>query len=468
MDRQQSASSRELLGYDAMHSPTHAAAAGGPSSQHATTSSSSNAKSIQKHILFAAILGFLLIGVGAVGCVAFGIIEIISNDSIFKNDGLGEVLTVLGIYFTVPYLFCIGTFLFLTFEPTCFKGMNFSETNFMLGLTILTFLVQQSVTDIYLHLLVSPWALFIVSLDLAVLVLYFYFKLRTPHATVVYTVLYAIKMAMQYPDAYETANQTFFGQNGINVMLFLCIPMVQFPLYLMGTSQQGRNGGGPQEVTNDTTRLLGNSSRDDHQQQSHLVESFTSNFNLFLSHLLHSLDIISMYSFAFVPPIDTEEQVNAPSQFKVLIIIVITVAFLANNLGVVHLFYQREDVERAEIPLLPRRLRDASRRVDMSAEDNDIGSHQRRMFQYMLFMLVVCDVPMLLTRFELWRQQYTQLNIFVAKNIKSIADAVMMILRADHTNEERRQANLPMSRASAGGGPAAGRTSVQLLGGSSP
>ena len=66
----------------------------------------------------------------------------------------------------------------------------------MLALTILTFLVQQCVTNIYIRCWSALGAIYC-PVDVVVLVSYFY-PADTPHATVLYTVLYVIKMAMQY------------------------------------------------------------------------------------------------------------------------------------------------------------------------------------------------------------------------------------------------------------------------------
>jgi hypothetical protein len=389
---------------------------------------------LQRHVVIAALLGFVLIGSGAVGCVCFGIVEITSKDSVFLNDGLGEVLTVLGIYFTVPYLFCVGAFILIVLRPFDKDSDDDSamndrkgaalETNVIFGLTILCFVVQQVFTNIYLDILVDRWVLFVVILDLWVLGTHLYYKFEKPYASLLYTIVYAIKMAVQWNDAYLTANQAFFGPNGVSVMLFLCIPLIQFPLYVMGTSATRI------EVTQRSDNAI-----EGRAASEGIVTSFTNNFNLFLSHLLNSLDIISMYSFAFVPPESNINQVAAPKQLKVFVMILIFVAFVGNNVSVLHLFYRRDRVEEAEIVFLPKKFRQVTKAVDA---DDESGSQRRRIFQYLLFMLVVCDVPMLLTRLELWRQQYSTLNIFVAKNIKSIADAVILVLRADDNSDKQK------------------------------
>jgi hypothetical protein len=382
-------------------------------------------------VLVAAFLGFLLLGIGAVGCVSFGITEIANHDSIFLNDGLGEVLTVLGVYFTVPYLFCIIAFAVVVMQPRCFSGADVkAEWIVLYSLTLVMFLVQQSITDIYLDLLLNHWVLFIAVGDIAAFAAYIFFRFETPHATVGYVLLYAMKMTVQWPEVGRTAAQSFFGPNGVNVMLFLSIPIVHFPLYVMGT------GSGT------TAQVIVKENSVEGRQQHNIVETFTGNFNLFLLHLLHSLDIIAMYGFS-LPSETGAVYAAAPAQLNVMIIVIVCCAFLGNNLSVVHLFYRRPGVERAEIPFLPRKFLEATREAEK--DDEEHGTNRRRMFQYTLFMLVVCDVPMLLTRFEVWRNNYGPLNIFVAKNIKSVVDAIMMVTRTDRSQERKERA---MSRGS--------------------
>ena len=362
--------------------------------------------SILRKIMATALVGFLLVGGAAVGCVVFGIVEIVSNDAIFLNDGLGEVLTVLGIYFTVPYLFCVFAFLIAVLRPKVISQITTNREYVLIsGITIVLYLVQQGITDKYMTILVGNGSLALIAGDVLVLAAMLYDGVDHPRPVAMYVLLYVVKMAVQYNNAYETDQQNIFGPNGVSVMLFLCIPVIQFPMYVMGGSSNTVD----------------------------IVEQFARNFNLFLSHLLSSLDIISLYGFAFIQPVSTANTAAAPTPFRNLILILVIVAFLGNNLSVIYLFYQRSGIHHAEIPFMPQKFREVSRQAD--GEDAEASSHQRRLFHYMLFMLVVCDVPMLLTRLELWRQQYAPLNIFVAKNIKGIADAIMLVLRADHSNE---------------------------------
>lgn len=212
----------------------------------------------------------------------------------------------------------------------------------------------------------------------------------------------------------------FFGPNGVLAMLFLTIPIIQFPLYVSGAT-------GDQSVT--------------------IVEDFSTRFNLYLSHLLHSLDVISIYRFSFTAPVTTVDYVKCPAPFKSLIIMMIALSFCGNNISILHLFYRRKGVEDAEIPLLPQRFLDASRRIERDhagvKTDREVASHQRRMFQYFLFMLVVCDVPMLIARLELWRKSYWKLDIFVAKNLKNIIDVLMLMMRSDRTGRAATASFIP-------------------------
>ena len=372
---------------------------------HATTALQNNC-----NVVLVATLGFFLIGAGAIGCVVFGIVEIVGKDSIFMNDGLGEVLTVLGTYFTIPYLCILISFVVVTKQLRCLGMFNFWSRHadtVMLIVTLLLYVVQQAFTDIYLVLLNDRRMLGLIVLDVLVFAAWCYYKFEKSHPGMMYVVMYVIKMIIQWTNAYKTESEPVFGPNGVSVMLFLCIPIIQFPLYVAGTS------GEPGKIE--------------------IVEEYTNNFNLYVSHLLHSLDIISMYSFAFVQPSSDQKHMEAPTQFRTLLIILISSSFLGNNLSLLHLFYHRQGINTAEIPLLPQILKEASRKTEIRGQEEAKNSMQRRLFQYMLFMLILCDVPMLLARLELWRKQYAPLSIFVAKNIKDIVDCSMLMLRANTT-----------------------------------
>lgn len=366
---------------------------------------------MKPHLLVAAALTFSLIGVASIGCVAFGIIEIASGDAIFLNDGLGEVLTVLGTYFTIPYLFIFGTFVVSSTNFNCFKFLNrdfgLLPQHAMLLVTLLMFVLQQVVTNMYMRILHGDAALAVIIGDVVVIASFLYFRLQEAHPGMLYALLYMCKMAVMFNNAYKTSQEKFFGPNGVSAMLFLCIPIIQFPLYVAGTWETKRS--------------------------VNIVEVFVGNFNLYLSHLLHSLDIISMYGVAFLSPDTTESHVGLPGPFKVLIAFCVCIGFVSNNVSVLHLFYQRRGIADAEIVLLPQAIRDMSRGT--GAEDIK-QSHARRIFQYMIFMLVVCDVPFVIARMELWRKQYAPLSIFVAKNLKDIVDVVMLMKRVDPRNDD--------------------------------
>ena len=360
------------------------------------------------NVVAAAVLGFVVIGVVSAGCVVFGVYEIATDDAIFNNDGLGEVLTVLGLYFTVPYITILVAFVAVAFRIKCECFSRFQPALIIIGAVLLMIVLQQCLTDTYLYLQLGPWSLFVLVLDIGVFASIVYFRL-SPLSGYCYAVSYAIKFALQWHNAYELKDQGFFGPNGQVAMMFLCIPIVQLPLY-MSVLSDGSGG---------------------------LVDVFVANFNLFLSHLLHSLDIISMFLFAFTPPFATTETEPCPTPLRWLILIQVFLGFIANNCSLLHLFYQRQGGSEAEIAFLPKKFRDVASRADYADDSVDEmeRSHHRRMFQYFLLMLVTVDVPFFVSRVELWRKRYYPLDLFVAKNLKALVDVAMLLLRTDKQRE---------------------------------
>ena len=256
----------------------------------------------------------------------------------------------------------------------------------------------------------------------------------SPAALALYTMLYAFKLALLFSGAYKTKGEKVFGPNGISTMLFLTLPIVQFPLY--------------------TSAL----NADDNAS---IVDIFVDNSNLFFSHLLHSLDAIAMYQFAFVNP-DTGSGtelsfVSCPAPVRWLVLILTLLAFVANHLSVSYLFYVRRGGFDVELPFLPKRIIEATRRVaaealssvaDSGATDGDDAdaegpsalvvrqrTQHRKMMQYMLMMLFTCDAPFFFLRCELWRRKYYYMDVFIAKNLKDFLDLFMLLLRSDASRE---------------------------------
>jgi hypothetical protein len=373
------------------------------------------------NVVFVATLGFLLIGIIDIGCVAFGIVELASGDSIFLNDGLGEVLTTLGTYFTIPYLFILATFIAVSnrfsFLPFLKKDFGLMPQHVMMAVVFLMYCLQQSVTDVYLQLLCGNAGLGFIAWDLVVAIVYLYFRSKegSPWAGFMYTIMYVSKMGAQWDKNTLTLYQPFLRPNGTLAMLFLCIPIIQFPMYV-GMTTEG---------------------------QGSVADAFTRRFNLFLAHLLHSLDIISLYRFSFVEQNNSAVMTTepCPGPFKVLLMILISVAFLANNLSILHLFHRRQGDQDADLPFLPQRMKEASRRVESETRDgraegeDENASYQRRIFLYVMLMMVCCDLPLLVCRMELWRKKYWKLDIFVAKNLKNILDALMLMMRINRQRQ---------------------------------
>jgi hypothetical protein len=367
-----------------------------------------NAPSLSKcNLVAVAVFGFVMIGLVAIMCITFGVYEIAVDDSIFYNKGLGEVLTILGLYFAVPYLFILGTFLVVTFDVKC-GCLARVDPHYVMMLVVLGLVVlQQCVTNAYLYVLLGQQSLYILIADVLCAAAFAVFRM-TPASGFAYVVLYALKMSLQWNTAYETMDEPFFGPNGAVTMLFLCIPIVQLPLYIAAIAQDS---------------------------SENLVDIFVSNFNLFLGHLLHSLDVISMYLFAFTAPKATVQTESCPAPFKWLLLIFTVAAFISNNVGVLHLFFRRQGGADAEIPFLPQSFRDATHGADDNTAHTAEKSQQRRMFQYLLLMLIMCDVPFFVARLLLWSGRYYPLDIFIAKNIKAMVDVLALLMRTDKQRE---------------------------------
>eukprot|EP00658_Telonema_sp_P-2_P033021 TRINITY_DN24325_c0_g1_i4.p1 TRINITY_DN24325_c0_g1~~TRINITY_DN24325_c0_g1_i4.p1 ORF type:complete len:242 (+),score=44.38 TRINITY_DN24325_c0_g1_i4:228-953(+) len=111
------------------------------------------------------------------------------------------------------------------------------------------------------------------------------------------------------------------------------------------------NEGGSRPSTTTTTtasriQLLHNKE----YQTPDTLSTFATNFNLYLSHLMHSLDIMSLYFFSFTSPETTEDHTAAPTPFRNFIAVLSIFAFVVNNLVVLHLFFHRAGILNVVIP----------------------------------------------------------------------------------------------------------------------
>ncbi|KEG12565.1 hypothetical protein DQ04_01611070 [Trypanosoma grayi] len=372
-------------------------------------------KLAQRRIFLITLVVFSVVAGGSFACVFFGLSEIVNHDTILMNDGLGEVMTILGICFTLPCLFCLAAFVVLALGLSCARISPHCSIRVSNGLNVLSFVLQQVVTDVYLFSFSGPAAAAAVVADVCVLGCYAYSRFQHLYVpTSLGVLLFVGKMTALWALAQKiSADDGELGPNGVRAVLFLTIPIVQIPLYVAVPREQSAVEYAPP-------------SRDV------IVENFTNNFNLLLLHLLNSLDIVTMYTSFVAPERELTAFAPTPEPFRCLIIIIVSVAFVGNNIGVIHLFYTREGVEHAELKCLPKKFRDAT--AHWSSTDMG-GSHKRRILQYMLLLLVVCDVPLLAVRMQLWWRGHQMLSVFVTKNIKSILDAVMVVLRVDRSGE---------------------------------
>ncbi|KAH9577678.1 hypothetical protein LSM04_006189 [Trypanosoma melophagium] len=380
-------------------------------------------KVTQRRVFIITLVVFSVVAGGSFACVFFGVSEIINKDKILMNDGLGEVMTILGIFFTLPCILCIiALAVFALNFPRC-RTIPSCSKFFVLALSIISSTLQQILTDVYLFSFIGPYALSVVVVDIFVLLCHAYSRFRQFYFPTIFTIfLFTGKMAVLWVFANKIHLDCKLGSIGVRAVLFLTIPIVQLPIYMTI----------PRELN-----TLENSS-----YQETIVENFNNNFNLLLLHLLNSLDVISMYVSFVVKEPKGKDFLPTPEPFRILIIIIVCIAYVGNNIAVIHLFFKRDGVEHAELKCLPRNLRDATNQ--WSSTDFS-GSHKRRIIQYMLFLLVVCDIPLLAVRIQLWCRGYQMLNVFVTKNIKSILDVIMVVLRVEHSDgyNERSRYMLP-------------------------
>eukprot|EP00743_Colponemidia_sp_Colp-15_P021463 GILK01028451.1.p1 GENE.GILK01028451.1~~GILK01028451.1.p1 ORF type:complete len:183 (+),score=9.93 GILK01028451.1:1-549(+) len=174
---------------------------------------------------------------------------------------------------------------------------------------------------------------------------------------------------------------------------------------------------------------------------------------------MHTLDLITLFYFAFIAPTTNQTQKEAPLPFRILIAILFCFGFFTNHAILLHLFYNREDIHLANIPLIQPIIKAANRAMKSEGgganpDADPKKSYQRRLFQYMLVMLAVVDVPLLIARLELWSGQYAPLSIFVAKNIKDIVDVAMLTLRVNENLRENDDVDNTTQRPGPGGLPA--------------
>ncbi|ORC92780.1 uncharacterized protein TM35_000021060 [Trypanosoma theileri] len=378
----------------------------------------------QRRVFIITLVVFSVVAGGSFACVFFGISEIVNKDRTLMNDGLGEVMTVLGIFFTIPCIFCIVALAMLALNFSCCRTIPSFSKFIVLALIIISFVAQQVLTDVYIFSIIGLYALSVVVLDVCVLLCHAYYRFHRFYLPTILTILLvAGKISVICFYANLIRLDSHLGPIGIRAVLFLTIPIVQLPLYIT--------------IPRDVNMMENPSS-----YQETIVENFNNNFNLFLLHLLNSLDVISMYGSFVVQEPEGKKFIPTPEPFRILIIIIVCIAYVGNNVAVIHLFFKRDGVEHAELRCLPRNLRDATNQ--WSSTDIS-GSHKRRILQYILFLLVVCDIPLLAVRIQLWWKGYQMLSVFVTKNIKSILDVIMVLLRVGHSGgyDERSRYLLP-------------------------
>jgi hypothetical protein len=432
----------------------------------------------------AGIFGFLLVGIVCLGSIGFGVYQVLrakdSSNSISTqilgedegpqgNNGSGEILTVLGFYFSVPYLFVLGVFILAVFDFTIMK----KNAIFWTGTTTIVFVIalyviQQAFCNVYIVLLHGYSSLAILIGDFIVLGMFIGWKL-CPNTCVAYVILFAVKMGLVWGDAWKFAGEPVFGSSGFASLLFVCIPIIQLTLFSPTMENEG------------------------------ISQAFVSRFNIATTHLLHSLDIISFYTFCF-RPIEAHNNFQAtPAPLRWMMLFFVIVAFCANNLGIPLLFFRQSFKSMNNI--IPAKMRtssiltatqqsvshrdfhaiesiqqhqqqqqqqlsnkggllSSSSNFSMQNENSFIGgdrinnnsnsnsnnnnnddggggggsgtyyNEHEQMLTFMLVMLVLCDFPFLTTRLTLWSRDLERMDVFAAKNIKAMLDVIMLLTKA--------------------------------------
>ena len=428
------------------------------------------------HGVAVGIVGFLLVGVVCLGSIGYGVYQTVTKTG---DAGSGQVLTVLGMYFSVPYLLIMAAFIVGIFDIRIFRsGASFWTTRTTVVVVALLFVVQQGFSNVYLVLLHGPASLAIVAADLVVLAMLCTWQL-CPNTCVAYVLLFALKMGLVWGDAWKFAGEAVFGPSGFATMLFVCIPIIQMTLFSPTLENEG------------------------------ISQAFVSRFNIATTHLLHSLDIIAFFTFCFRPLTDVGDVRAAPTPLRWLMMVLALVAFCANNLGVPLLFF-RQAFRRLELPSSAATMMDAAQssasyrdfralggassggggggggragsvpmhadaeggdgsslpRADASdsafgfgsggpadgarllsqqrplhggagGEGEGVGgggggggqSENEQMLTFMLIMLMLCDFPFLVTRLSLWAGRMDRVDVFAAKNIKAMIDVMMLLTR---------------------------------------
>jgi hypothetical protein len=139
---------------------------------------------------------------------------------------------------------------------------------------------------------------------------------------VAYVALFTLKLGLIWDGVHELAKQTVFGPNGFAVVLFVCIPIVQLALFSPSLAEDRS-----------------------------LSEAFVAHFNIAMAHLLHCVDFISLFStISFADPKGEEGRRPMPQPLRWTILVATLLAFVANNVGLMQLFFRRSQMLEALSP----------------------------------------------------------------------------------------------------------------------
>jgi len=377
-------------------------------------------QSFPKSVFILASLAFCLVGCVTIALVVIGYYELEPSSSYLGIEGMAEVLLIVGIYFFIPYVFILlcGLVVYYGIGITATEAESTRQWLRAMQIMLLAaYFSQQVFTDLY----ILEWRgvgflLIFILFDIVIPLVYINTLLHDSTVPAyLYTTMYAVKLAVMWdivPLMSPTDPRWAYGPNGMRVMLFLCIPIVQLPMYI-SLVEKGSN----------------------------VMQAFTKQMNAVLGHLLHSLDIFTVYEIAFT------KGISSPTSVLSLCCVFMTLAFLANNICFASLFHQQQKIDDRKQQTLesPVRSQDSpSSEVAYAAmpdekavpipgstalertqqEDRDI-----RVLTFMLLLTFFVDLPFLILRFTMWYMDGVQLSLFIVKDLKNIIEVAMMVSR---------------------------------------
>jgi hypothetical protein len=362
-----------------------------------------------KTVIIPSAIAFALVGAVTIALIAVGYQELQPSNQYLGIDGMAEVLLIIGIYFLIPYLFVLVCA--IAVYSRVGSTLTDAESTAlwlrsMKAVLLLAYLMQQVFTNMYLVEWRGIEFIFVfIIFDVAIPFVYsnsvFHYSSVPAY---LYTTVYVVKLALMWdvvPLMQASDSRWAYGPNGMRVMLFLCIPIIQLPVYI-SLVERGHN----------------------------VMQAFTRQMNAVLGHLLHSLDTFAIFELAFTGAS------GAPSTVLGLCCVLMTLAFLANNICFVSLFHRSQKFE------------ELSRTVVAHTGDDGMGSGasipyrkmedtlaterqglEMRVLAFLLLLTLFVDLPFFIARFVMWYLDNVQISLFIVKDAKNMIEVAMLVSR---------------------------------------